>query len=68
MRIITIIPAYNEEITIDKMVRIVQKYSDLVVVDDGSLDETALRAKNAGAHVLKHTKNRGKGAAIKTGL
>jgi glycosyltransferase involved in cell wall biosynthesis len=68
MRIITIIPAYNEEKAIEKVVRGVQKYSDVLVVDDGSADQTSLLAKNAGAIVVKHDKNIGKGAAIKTGL
>ena len=68
MRIITIIPAYNEENAIAQVVNCVKKYSDVIVVDDGSTDQTSQLAKNAGAKVLKHNKNMGKGAAIKTGL
>ncbi|MFA0848126.1 glycosyltransferase family 2 protein [Methanobacterium formicicum] len=68
MRIITIVPAYNEEKAITNVVDGAKKHTDVLVVDDGSLDETANLAKNAGAEVLKHTKNIGKGAAIKTGL
>lgn len=68
MRIITIIPAYNEELTIVKVVESVTKYSDVLVVDDGSTDNTTPLAKENGAKVIKHEKNKGKGAAIKTGL
>jgi glycosyltransferase involved in cell wall biosynthesis len=68
MRIITIIPAYNEEKAIVHVVNGVKKYSDVLVVDDGSTDKTAILARNVGAKVLKHNKNMGKGAAIKTGL
>ncbi|WP_321423239.1 glycosyltransferase family 2 protein [uncultured Methanobacterium sp.] len=68
MRIITIIPAYNEENTIAHVVNGVKKYSDVLVVDDGSTDETSALAINAKSNVLKHEKNIGKGAAIKTGL
>jgi len=68
MRIITIIPAYNEEDTIAQVVNGVKKYSDVLVVDDGSTDETSTLAINAESNVLKHKKNIGKGAAIKTGL
>lgn len=68
MRIITIIPAYNEENAILHVVNCVKKYSDVIVVDDGSTDKTSQLAKNADVKVLKHNKNLGKGAAIKTGL
>ncbi|MCC7551568.1 MAG: glycosyltransferase family 2 protein [Methanobacterium sp.] len=68
MRIITIIPAYNEEDAIGNVVNGVNKYSDILVVDDGSTDETSFLAVNAGARIVKHAKNMGKGAAIKTGL
>lgn len=68
MKIITIIPAYNESKFIKNVVKCSKKYSDVVVVDDGSDDNTGSVAENAGAVVLKHPKNLGKGAAIKTGL
>jgi glycosyltransferase involved in cell wall biosynthesis len=68
MRCITIIPAYNEEEAIGRVVRCALKYCDVLVVDDGSNDNTYNLAKNAGAKVIKHEKNRGKGAAIKSGL
>ena len=68
MRIITIIPAYNEEKAIKEVVRGAQNYSDVVVVDDGSSDQTSSLGQETGAIVLKHQNNKGKGAAIKTGL
>jgi glycosyltransferase involved in cell wall biosynthesis len=68
MRIITIVPAYNEEKAITNVVDGAKKHTDVLVVDDGSLDETANLAKNAGAEVLKHTKNIGKVQLLKLDL
>lgn len=68
MKFITIIPAYNEEKAIESVVTCALKYSDVLVVDDGSYDRTYDRAKSAGAKIVKHEKNRGKGAAIKSGI
>ncbi len=63
-----IIPAYNER---DRIALVVQQAKQLVdtviVVDDGSQDGTATRAREAGAVVLRHKINLGKGAALKTG-
>jgi glycosyltransferase involved in cell wall biosynthesis len=66
--IITIIPAYNEEKTIKWVVEGALQYSDVLVVNDGSIDRTHQISEDAGAQVVSHSKNRGKGAAIKTGL
>ena len=61
------IPAYNEESTIGDVVRRAADYADVVlVVDDGSGDDTAAEAANAGAVVNTHGRNRGYGAALKT--
>jgi glycosyltransferase involved in cell wall biosynthesis len=68
MKIITIIPAYNEEKSIKSVVKRTLHYSDVLVVDDGSTDLTSSLVKETGVQVLKHQKNKGKGAAIKTGL
>ncbi len=68
MNLITIIPAYNEEKAIENVAEGALKYSDVLVVDDGSDDHTSKRASKAGAMVIRHDKNRGKGAAIKSGL
>jgi glycosyltransferase involved in cell wall biosynthesis len=64
-----IIPALNEKISIGSMVIEAKKYADhVIVVDDGSIDNTAEIAKLAGADVIKHAKNGGKGEALKTGF
>lgn len=66
---IVVIPAYNEATTIGGVVRAVNEVCDLVVVvDDGSTDNTAGIAKDSGAVVLVHEINRGQGAAIETGF
>ncbi|MFW6041325.1 MAG: glycosyltransferase family 2 protein [Thermoplasmatota archaeon] len=61
------IPAYNEENTIASVVLKAKKYADeVVVVDDGSIDETVELAREAGARVIKHEKNKGYGASLRT--
>ncbi|MAG91149.1 hypothetical protein CMO83_05430 [Candidatus Woesearchaeota archaeon] len=63
-----VIPAYNEENEISSIVKKTKKYvKNVVVVDDGSDDQTKQLAQNSGAKVLKHLVNLGKGAALKTG-
>jgi len=69
LKICVLIPGYNESRTIEQVVSNTLKViNDVVVVDDGSKDDTAQLAKDAGAIVLKHEINRGKGAALKTGF
>jgi glycosyltransferase involved in cell wall biosynthesis len=64
-----IIPAYREEQHISDVVRRTRRQLDhVLVVDDGSSDNTARCARDAGAEVIVHDQNRGKGEAIKTGL
>jgi glycosyltransferase involved in cell wall biosynthesis len=64
-----VIPAYQEEKHIGDVVRRTRQQLDhVLVVDDGSNDDTATRAREAGAEVIVHPKNRGKGESIKTGL
>ena len=59
------IPAYNEESHIESLVKSAKNHVDQVVVcDDGSTDNTASIAKNAGAIVISHKTNKGYGAAI----
>lgn len=68
-RIVAIIPALNAERTLAAVVREArQQIEPLVVVDDGSTDATSPVARDAGAVVLRHEVNRGKGAALKTGF
>jgi glycosyltransferase involved in cell wall biosynthesis len=66
---VALIPAYNEEGFIGSVVLQALKYADLViVVDDGSTDATAEVAEDAGAVVIRHRKNQGKGAALNSGF
>jgi glycosyltransferase involved in cell wall biosynthesis len=63
-----IIPAFCEEKHIGEVVlRTRAQLDHVLVVDDGSTDRTALRAREAGAEVIVHPSNRGKGETIKTG-
>jgi glycosyltransferase involved in cell wall biosynthesis len=67
--IAAIIPAYNEEKHIGDVARRTRaQLGHVLVVDDGSNDRTAERAREAGAEVIIHPQNRGKGESIKTGL
>ncbi len=68
MKILALIPAYNEEERIGKVVKKTLKYCDVIVIDDGSMDDTGKRAEEKGAFVIKHEKNRGKGDALITGF
>ncbi|WP_455240892.1 glycosyltransferase [Methanothermobacter tenebrarum] len=66
-----VIPAYNEEKTVAKVVKAAHSSSyvdEVIVVDDGSFDNTYKEAKRAGAKIIRHASNRGKGAALKTGF
>ncbi len=70
-----IIPAYNEELAIASVIAEVRQVcnghdiaAEIIVVDDGSLDNTARLALSAGARVLRHRSNRGYGAALKSGI
>jgi polyprenyl-phospho-N-acetylgalactosaminyl synthase len=64
-----VIPAYNEQAAVFDVVRRVRsEYPNVVVIDDGSRDETAAEAKRGGAVVLRHVINRGQGAALQTGI
>ncbi len=63
-----ITPAHNEERDIALIIKKTKRYADeVVIVDDGSMDRTSIYAKKAGAIVLRHIVNLGKGAALKTG-
>lgn len=69
MRIIAVIPAFNEEHRIAAVVSATQKHVDeVIVVDDGSTDATAFVAAKAGAIVIHHGENCGAGAATMTGI
>ncbi len=63
------IPAYNQEQSIEQVIKLASKHVDhVIVIDDGSFDKTAELAENAGALVIRHPMNRGYGAAVKSGF
>lgn len=69
MRTYIIIPAYNEEQKIVEVIQGVQEMcSSVIVVDDGSYDNTYEAARATGVLVLRHIVNRGQGAALQTGI
>lgn len=64
-----VIAAYNEEKSIkDVVVRLLERYPNVVVVDDGSNDATIDRIRETGIFRLRHVVNRGQGAALQTGI
>ena len=68
-KLTAILPAYNEELCISGIILGSKKYVDrVIVIDDGSSDNTTEIAELAGAEVIKHPSNIGKGAALKTGF
>ena len=65
--IVAILPAFNEADSIGSVVRACREFvEEVVVVDDGSADETGRAASESGAEVARHSENQGKGAAIRT--
>jgi glycosyltransferase involved in cell wall biosynthesis len=66
--ILAIIPAFEEGPRIEQVVTAASRYVPVVVVDDGSTDDTADRAAAAGATVLRQQPNAGKGAALRRGF
>ncbi len=69
MKTVAVIPAYNEATRVGKVVADAKKYVNIViVVDDGSSDNTVQVASDAGAIVIRHMENCGAGAATMTGV
>lgn len=68
-KICVVVPAYREEKRIGDVVRAIRGHGlDVVVIDDGSDDRTAEEAAQAGAAVVKHSRNMGKGVAVSSGF
>lgn len=66
-----IIPAYNEETTIERVIYVLRRLpeiGEIIVVDDGSDDQTKTRATAAGARVISLPENKGKGEALDRGI
>jgi glycosyltransferase involved in cell wall biosynthesis len=70
MKLFIVIAAYNEEKSISKVISSLKDagHNNIVVVDDGSKDNTYSILKKSGVHALKHIVNRGQGASLKTGI
>lgn len=69
MKTIAVIPAYNEGTRIATVIKGAQMYVDtVIVVDDGSMDDTGQIAEHHGARVVRHIENSGAGAATMTGI
>jgi glycosyltransferase involved in cell wall biosynthesis len=66
--VLALIPAYNESARVADVVTGARTHLDVLVVDDGSTDDSAVHAENAGAKVLCQHPNQGKGAALCAGF
>ena len=70
-RVSVVVPAFNESASIEGLIAGLRRAGDwheILVVDDGSSDDTGPRATRAGARVVRHPYNKGNGAAVKTGV
>lgn len=66
-----IVPAFNEGASVEQLVselHAAARWHEVLVIDDGSADDTGTRAAAAGAKVIRHPYNKGNGAAVKTGI
>jgi glycosyltransferase involved in cell wall biosynthesis len=66
--VLGIIPAFNEEQRIEKVIRGALDFLSVLVIDDGSLDKTSQVAEKSGAQVIQQTPNQGKGIALRRGF
>ncbi len=72
MKLVVMIPAYNEEKTIQQVIKSIPKNladkQEILVIDDGSIDNTIKLSKEAGAVVISHAKNKGLGITFRDGI
>ncbi|HXI81011.1 MAG TPA: glycosyltransferase family 2 protein, partial [Verrucomicrobiae bacterium] len=66
--IVALIPAHDEAPRVGVVVSAAREHLPVIVVDDGSADDTAVVARDAGATVIEQRPNQGKGAALRTGF
>ena len=68
-KVVALLPAYNEERFIGSIVLQIKDYvDDVIVIDDGSNDMTGIIARAAGAILVSHPENMGKGVALNSGF
>ncbi len=67
-RLLALVPAYEEAPRIGAVVVAARRHLPVLVIDDGSTDETAANAEAAGAEVIRQAPNQGKGAALRAGF
>jgi len=67
-KLVILVPVFNEAATIARVVERALTYGPVLVIDDGSTDDTAGRAERAGAEVIRHPRRLGKGQAIRSGM
>ena len=65
---VVVIPAYNEALTLEAVVKGARAHAPVIVIDDGSDDGSGLVAARAGAEVVRHRERRGKAAALQSGI
>ncbi|MFH1857191.1 MAG: glycosyltransferase family 2 protein [Candidatus Omnitrophota bacterium] len=69
MRFCILIPVFNGGTTLEPLIKEIKTFAgDIIIVNDGSTDESALIAQAANVTIISHSQNRGKGAALKTGF
>ena len=67
-QVVVVIPAFNEEFSLREVIRSVLPYSRIIIVDDGSTDNTGKIAKNEGCEVVVHSMNQGYDKALESGM
>ena len=67
-RVLGLVPAHNEAARIGPVIEVARRHVPVLVVDDGSSDDTAAVAEAAGAQVIRQSPNQGKGAALRAGF